>query len=67
VITMAKKSGGMFHKVPSGAQPASKGGSAKVISPAGSGSRPGKSAHAIKSSAPEDCYTMGRGTKGALK
>jgi hypothetical protein len=65
---MAKKgTSGMFHPVPSGAKPASKGGSAKTFSPVGSGSRPGKSTHAIKSSAPDDCHTMGRSVKGALK
>lgn len=65
---MAKKStGGMFHPVPKGVTPSGVGGSAKVYTPVGSGSRPGKSSHAIKSSAPEDAHTMGRATSGALK
>lgn len=46
---------------------APKQSSAKVINNAGSGSRPGKSKHAIKTSAPADPHTLGgRKTKGAL-
>lgn len=64
---MAKSSSGLFRAVPSGVKPSSTGGSAKTYQPVGSGSRPTRSSHELKSSAPQDAYTLGRSTKGALK
>lgn len=65
---MAKSGGsGLFHSVPKGVQPPSKGGSAPQNTSVGSGSRPTRSRMPIESSAPSDPYGLdGRKTKGAL-
>jgi hypothetical protein len=64
---MAKSSGGLFHSVPKGVQPPSKGGSAPQNTSVGSGSRPTRSSIPIESSAPMDPYGLdGRKPKGAL-
>lgn len=64
-----KKSGtsGLFHSVPSGEKPMNVGTSMPQNTAVGSGSRPTRSKIEIKSSAPEDCHTLGRSTPGALK
>jgi len=64
---MNKSGGGMFHSVPKGVQPSSKGGSAPQNTAVGSGSRPTRSKIPLESSAPMDPYGLdGRKTKGSL-
>ena len=67
---MAKKEGGssLFYAVSyNGGNNEGRGTSAPQNTAVGSGSRPTKSVHEIKSSAPADCYGLGRATKNALK
>jgi hypothetical protein len=64
---MAKK-GGLVHDASKGSVGKAMGSSAKMNVAAGSGSRPTKSKHAIKTSAPMEKQNLGgRRTKGALK
>lgn len=57
---------GNLHKGQGGVKK-SMGKSATVHKPAGSGSRPGKSAHKIETSAPAHAHKLGRATAGHLK
>lgn len=57
----------MFHKNKGAVKAPVKGNSAKVHIPAGSGSRPVKSKHAIDTSAPVHPHKLGRAPMGALK
>lgn len=49
-----------------GTMPPSRGTSATVYTPAGSGSRPTPSRYPIKTSAPDNSQTLGRKPSGAL-
>lgn len=58
----------MFHHNKGGTKPEMKGTSAKTFMPVGSGHKPHKGKHGIKTSAPEHPHKLdGRHTSGALK
>ena len=57
----------MFHHNKGGTKPAMKGDSAKTFLSVGSGSRPTKGKHGIKTSAPDHAHKIGRKPAGALR
>ena len=57
----------MFHHSKGGVKAPKKGDSAKTFMNVGSGSRPTKSKHGIKTSAPDMPHKLGRAPAGHLK